>query len=190
MTLLGGFRGNPRDALEYLNAALAVDGTAFHRRNLPRLPIDDRTDCLATGVMTAVPIYLDAGDTVTNLSAISGSTAAGTPTHYWFALYSNAATPALLGQTADQTSTAWAADTVKTLPLVTPVKIAKSGIYWVAIMVAATTPPSLLGSVGAKPVVTGEPALANNSGSSLAASAPATIASPAAQRAVPLIYVS
>lgn len=190
MTLLGDFKGNPRDALGYLNTALAPDGTAFHRRNLPRLPIDDRTDCLTTAVMTAVPIYLQAGDTVTSISAISGATAAGTPTHYFFALYSNAATPALLGQTADQTSTAWAADTVKTLALASPVKIAKSGVYWVGIMVAATTVPSLLGSVGAKPVVSGEPALANTSGSALTATAPATIASPAAQRAVPLVYVS
>jgi hypothetical protein len=56
MSLLGGYRANPRDAMEYLNTALAPDGTAFHRRNLPRLPIDDRTDCLTTPVMTWVPI--------------------------------------------------------------------------------------------------------------------------------------
>lgn len=190
MTLLGAYKGNPRDALGYLNVTLAPDSTAFHRRNVQRLPLDDRTDCLTTAVMTSVPIELEAGDTITSISAISGATAAGTPTNYWFALYSNATTPALLGQTADQTSTAWAADTVKTVALAAPVKITKGGIYWVAIMVKATTVPSLLGCVGAKPVITGEPALANTSGSALTATAPATIASPAAQRAVPLVYVS
>jgi hypothetical protein len=190
VSTLGGFKGNPRDALEFLNAALAPDSVAYHHRNLPRLPIDDRADALTTQVMTSVPIWLNAGETVTSISAISGTTAAGTPTNCFFALYSNAATPALLGQSADQTTAAWAADTVRTLALTTPVKITKAGLYWVGLMVKATTVPSLLGAVGAKPVLTGEPALANTSGSALTATAPATIASPAAQRAVPLVYVS
>lgn len=190
MTELGGYIGNPRDALAYLNVALAPDSTAFHRRNLPRLPIDDRTDALATGVMTSVPIFLQAGDTVTSLSVVAGATAGATMTHWFFALYSNAATPALLGQTADQTNTAIAAGSVQTLALATPVKITKSGIYWVGIMVAASTVPSLLGGVGAPTVITGEPGLAVHSGSGVTTTAPATITSSTAQRAVPLVYVS
>jgi hypothetical protein len=191
MTTLGLFKGVPRDALGHLNAYPDVDPLqTYYRRNLPRFGLDDKLDALTTQVMTSVPIYLQAGDTVTNLTFISGATAAGTPTNYWFALYSNAATPALLGQTADQTTTAWAADTTKTLALAAPVKILVSGIYYAAVMVKATTVPSLVGTLAAKPVITGESNLAQSSGSALVATAPATIATPAVQRAVPLAIAS
>jgi hypothetical protein len=139
--------------------------------------------------MTSVPIYLQAGDTVTNLTFISGATAAGTPTNYFFALYNPAGTP-LLGQTADQLTAAWAADTVKTLALATPVKITASGLYLVAIMVTATTVPTLVGVSAAKPFLTGEVNLAQTSGSALTATAPATVASPAFQRATPLVVAT
>ncbi len=187
MSQLGVFRGIVRDALGFLNANPPVDPMqVYNRANLPRVPLSDQAGALTTQVMTSVPIYLAAGDTVTNLTFISGATAAGTPTNYWFALYSSAATPALLGQTADQGAAAWAADTAKTLALAAPVKIATSGIYYAAIMVKATTPPSLVGAVGAVPFLTGEKNPAQTSGSALTTTAPGTIASPAFQRAVPL----
>jgi hypothetical protein len=53
--------------------------------------------------MTSVAIPLEVGDVVTNLTFLSGATAAGTPTNYWFALYDTSATPALIAQSADQT---------------------------------------------------------------------------------------
>lgn len=190
MSELGGFKGNPRDALAYLNPTLNPDTVAFHRRNLPRLPIDDRTDALATGVLTTVPIYLQAGDTVTSLSFVAGATAGATMTHWFLALYDTSAVPALLAQTADQTSGAIAAGAVKTVALTAPVHITKGGVYRVGIMVAASTVPSLLGAVGSPAVLTGEPVLAEASGSGITTTAPATVASPAAQRAVPLVYVS
>ena len=138
-SVLGAFRGNVRDELSFMNVGARPDPTqTFYRANLPRLPLDSRSDVLTTQVMTSVPIYLYEGDLVTNLTFVSGVTAANTPTKYWFALYSNAGVPALLAQTADQTTTAWAADTAKTLPLAAPVRITKSGIYWAAIMVKAT----------------------------------------------------
>lgn len=186
MTQLGQFKGQLRDELGWLNSAGRPDpGGTFHRANLPRVGLDD-VAALATGVMTSAPIWLNEGDTVTNLTFISGATAAGTPTAWWFALYSTAATPALLAQTADQTTTAWAADTVKTLALATAQKITKSGLYHAACMVTATTVPTLVGSVGAKPVLSGESNLAQTSGSGLTTTAPATIASPAFKRQVPL----
>jgi hypothetical protein len=188
---LGLFQGVPRDALGHFNSAPPVDPTqTFYRANLPRFPLDDVAEALSTGVMTAVPLWLRAGDTVTNLSFLSGATAGGTLTHWWFALYSNAATPALLAQTADQTSAAWAADTWKTLALATAQKITASGIYYAACMVAATTVPSLIGTRGAKALVTGEGVLGQTSGSSLAATATATLASPTAVRQLPLVIAT
>jgi hypothetical protein len=39
-------------------------------------------------------------------------------------------TPALLAQTADQTSTAWAANTAKTVALATAQRVTSSGVYY------------------------------------------------------------
>lgn len=191
MTTLGFFKGIVRDALGHLNSNPDVDSQqVFYRRNLPRFPLDDKADALLTQVMTSVPIYLRAGDVVTNLTFISGATAAGTPTNYWFALYSTAATPALIAQSADQLTAAWAADTVKTLALSAPYTVPVSGIYFAAVMVKATTVPSLVGTLAAKTVITGEANVSQSSGSALVGTAPATIASPAQQRAVPLAIAS
>lgn len=191
MSNLGVFQGLPRDVLGQYNSAPPVDPTqTFYRANMNRFPLDDVAEALSTGVMTAVPLWLRAGDKVTNLSFLSGATAAATLTHWWFALYSAAATPALLAQTADQVSAAWAADTWKTLALSAPVTISASGIYYAACMVAATTVPSLMGARGAKPLVTGEGALGQTSGSALTATATATLASPAAARQLPLVVAT
>jgi hypothetical protein len=192
---LGLYSRNVRDALGYLNAADPPSVDLFRRANLPRVGLYDSAGdtgsvALATGVMTSVPLYLVAGDLITNLSFVSGATAAGTPTAWWFALYSNAATPALLAQTADQTTTAWAAFAVKTVALATAQRITQTGIYWAAINVTATTVPTLLGTIGAKPILTGERNLSQSSGSSLTTTAPATIATPAVKNFVPLVVAS
>lgn len=195
MSELGLFTGNVRDALGPNDAALPSSPSTFYRANLPRFGLYDSASdagqvALATGVMTAVRIKLAAGDVVTNVSFRSGATAAGTPTNWWFALYSNAATPALLAQSADQTSTAWAANTTKTLALATAQTITANGYYWVAINVTATTPPTLLGSVAVAPIVTGEANLAVTSGSSLTATATATLASPTVKQFVPYVVLT
>jgi hypothetical protein len=195
VTQLGAYSRNVRDALAHYNLSDPSSPDTFFRRNMPRIGLYDSASdtgqvALATGVMTSVPIYLHAGDTITNLSFRSGATAAGTPTAWWFALYSSAATPALLAQTADQTTTAWAANTTNTLALATAQSITESGIYWAAINVTATTPPTLLGSVVAPAIVTGERNLSQSSGSSLTTTAPATIATPTAKQFAPYIVAT
>lgn len=195
MSQLGLFGGNVRDALGANDAALPSSPSTFWRANQPRFGLYDSASdtgqvALATGVMTAVRIKLAAGDVITNISARSGATAAGTPTNYWFALYSNAAVPALLSQTADQTSTAWAANTTKTLALGAAQTITVPGYYWVAIMVAATTPPTLLGGIAVAPIVTGEANMSVTSGSGLTTTATPTLASPAGKQFMPYVVLS
>lgn len=195
MTQLGAYGRNVRDALAHLNLSDPASPDTFFRRNQPRHGLYDSAGdtgqvALVTEVMTSVPIYLHAGDVVTNLSFRSGATAAGTPVNWWFALYSDAATPALLAQSADQTSTAWAANTTKTLALASAYTVPKSGIYWAAIMVKATTVPTLLGACAAPAIVTGERNLSQSSGSALAATAPATIATPTAKQFVPYVVIT
>jgi hypothetical protein len=173
------------------NSQWMLDGSpaAVLRSNLRRSECGGNLAALTTQVMTSVALYLEAGDVVASLTFCSATTAAGTPTNWWFALYSTAATPALLGQTADQTSTAWAANTVKTVALATPYTVPTSGVYYAAVMVKATTPPTLLGASlnvnASSAVVTGQKVLAYTSGSALTDTAPATIATPTAVATVP-----
>lgn len=195
MSQLGAYTRNVRDALAHLNAGDPSGADTFFRRNMPRFGLYDSAGdtgqvALATGVMTSVPIHLQAGDVITNLSFRSGATAAGTPTNYWFALYDDSATPALLAQSADQTTAAWAANTTKTLALSAAQTIKRSGIYWAAIMVAATTVPTLLGACAAPAIVTGERNLSQSSGSGLTTTAPATIASPTAKQFAPYVVAT
>ena len=150
------------------------------------------SDCVigATGLMTSVAIPLQYGDVVTSLTFVSGGTAADTPTHWGFALYSSAATPALLAQTADKTTTAWAANTVKTVALATPQLITAPGIYYAAVWMVATAQVTLVGTALQDAVVGGNlglsaALLARTSGSGLTATAPATIATPTAIVGIP-----
>lgn len=192
---LGGYKRNVRDLLAWANAGDPSSPDTFFRRNMPRIGLYDSAGdtgqvALATGVMTSVPIPLRAGDVITNISFRSGATALATGSNWWFALYSAAAIPALLAQTADQTSGAWAANTTQTKALTTPQTITADGIYYVGIMVAASTVPTLLGTVAAPAIVTGERALSQSSGSSLTNLAPSTIASTTAKQFVPYVVLS
>jgi hypothetical protein len=196
MTLLGGYSRNVRDALAAFEVSMPSSADTFSRTNFPARYglVDDAGDtghvALVTQVMTSVPVKLYAGDVVTNISVRSGATAAGTPTNWWFALYSSAATPALLAQTADQTTTAWAANTTKTVALATAQTITATGIYWVGVHVKATTVPTLMGTLVAPAIVTGERNLSVSSGSSLTATAPSTIATPTAKDFAPYIVIT
>lgn len=183
----GQFKGIVRDALGHLNSVPQIDPVqTFHRKNLNRVGlIDLGTATLTTQVMRSAPMWFSAGDLVSNLTFCSGATALATATNWWFALFSAAATPALLAQSADQTNTAWGANTAMTLALATAQKINNGGIYYVAVMVKAATVPSLLGTLAAPAVVTGEANIGQTSGTGLTTTAPSTIASPTASQLVP-----
>ena len=166
------------------------DTRSAPRANMSRYDAASDAAALTTQVLTTVALALQAGDIVTKIACKSGATAAGTPTNYWFALYDPSGN--LLQQTADQTTTAWAADTAKDLALAAAVPISASGTYYVGIMVKATTPPSLVGvTLGRAGVTAGilatDKIASQTSGSGLTATAPATIATPTAIAAVPLV---
>lgn len=145
---------------------------------------------LTTQVMTDVALYLEKGDVVKYLTFLSGATAAGTPTNWWFALY-NPVGDTLLGQTADQLTTAWAANTAMKVSLATTYVVPTTGVYRAAIMVKASTVPTLAGvtvrAAASAAVVTGQAVLAQTSGASLTTTAPATIATPTAVGTVPYV---
>lgn len=181
------------------NPAWLLGGSpsGVYRENLPlgRLQTVSNLSALTTQVMLSAAIALEAGDVVTSLTFLSGATAAGTPTNWWFALYDDSATPALLRQTADQTTGAWGANTAKTVALASAYLVPRSGIYYAALMVKATTVPTIAGvalehAAAAGAVVTGQKVLAQTSGSSLTDTAPATIATPTTVATVPYVAVT
>ena len=155
--------------------------TAFQRSNLPRTDAAADTAVLTTQVMASFAIPVHPGDTITSLTFLSGATGAGVPTNWWFALYNDAATPALLAQSADQLTAAWAADTAITLALTTAQTNAGDHTVWFAsVMMKATTPNSLVGvNLGRAGISTGvkstQKVLARTSGAALTTTAPATI---------------
>lgn len=163
---------------------LAGSPSGSYRANMSRRNITaDVSGALTTQVMLSTAIALQAGDVVTSIAFRSGATAASVPTNYWVALYSSAATPALLAQSADQLTAAWGANTTIDLALSAAQLISTAGIYYAALMVKATTPPSLLCGViglagGAGAIITGQKVLAQTSGSALTGTAPATVATP------------
>jgi hypothetical protein len=177
---MAGRHGSTNSAAFYLQGQPSGLYVESFDRSLS--PSTDVAAALTTQVMTSVALFLETGQTVASLSFLSGATAAVTPTNWWFALYDNAATPALLAQTADQLTAAWAADAIKTLALSTAQLITATGIYYAAIMVKATTVPSIISKVAARAAVNGallsSKILAQTSGSALTTTAPATIATP------------
>jgi hypothetical protein len=134
------------------------------------------TTIATTGQIFCQAIWLTAGTTVTNISFCSATTAASAPTHYVFALYD--INRNLLASSADQTSTAWAANTLKTLAMGTPYLISTTGLYYVMISVVATTVPTLKGGTartggqlaGTAPIISGISSTAYTTGT-----APSTI---------------
>jgi hypothetical protein len=181
----------PSQSTDYLRQGRFQNST--FEESLPRWSADANNAIGATGVAHATPIPLQAGEVISNITFVTATTAAGTPTAGFVALYSSAATPALLGQSADFATTARAANTAYTVPLATPVTIERAGLYWVSIAFAAATVPTLRGATLGNAALaaalrTGMPVAAQSHGSSLTGTAPATIASPTAV-ATPCYYI-
>lgn len=144
----------------------------------------------ATGVELAAAVPLQAGETVTAITFITGGTAAATPTAGYAVLRDP--TGAKLGQTADFGSTARAANTAFTVPLTAPVTPVAPGLYLVGISFTAGTVPTLRGvSLGnaavAGAIGLGAKVLAQTHGSSVGATAPATVATPTTVATLPYL---
>jgi hypothetical protein len=171
----------------------ALGQNACYAESIPRYLAGNDGAIAATGVALAVAVPLQAGDVVTNITFITGGTAAVSPTAGFVALYSSAATPALLAQSADFGSTARAANTLYKIALATAQTVTTAGIYYVSISFTAGTVPTLRGvTVGNAAVAgaTGQAVLVQSHGSALGATAPATIATPTTTSAIPYILCS
>lgn len=150
--------------------------TGLTFENYPRhFSITNQTVTLVNGALRLVAIWLPQGLTVTNISFVTGATAlvAGTNPHLWFALYDSSR--ALLRQTADDTSPAWAASTLKTVNLTSPFVTTYSGLHYLAVMIAQTggTMPNLKAVNTGDSVLTGlAPLISGPSSTGLTTTAP------------------
>lgn len=86
-------------------------------------------------------IVIPAGVTVSSITFVSAATALVTGTNQWFALYDKSRNR--LAVTVDDTSTAWAAETAKTLALSTPYTVGQDTEVYAGACVVAATPPTL-----------------------------------------------
>ena len=124
------------------DANLGISGTLAE--SIPReLCPEVNTTAPASGTLGMQAIYLTAGQLISNITMASATTAAGTPTNYFFALYDGNRN--LLAQSANQTTTAWPANTVKTLAMTTPFRVSVSGLYYIGYFMTATTVATLKG---------------------------------------------
>jgi hypothetical protein len=83
--------------------------------NIDRNTALSNLSALTTQVMLSTALPLVKGAVVTNLTFVSATTAAGTPTNWWFGLYDPDGNK--IAQSKDMFTTAWAGSTAKTLPL-------------------------------------------------------------------------
>lgn len=154
---------------------IASGGSTVISGNMSRHAALTDLTLLTSAALRVTPVYLIQGQVVTNISFCSGGTAINTPANWWFALYSILGA-ALLAQTADQTSTAWAANTIKTVALTAAQTIGTTGIYIVGIMVKGAATCTLFGRAAGHAVLT--PAGSYNgttADSGLTATAPALV---------------
>ena len=183
------------DVFNVLDRIASSDGfrpTAALAHSIPRSSNMGSLSPLTSGRETLQLIWLEAGTLVSNITWVSWTQAAVTPTNQWFSLRS--AARALLGITADATTAAWGASTAKTLALASPYTVPTTGHYYVGLMVAAGTVPSIIGS-GGSGVISALPPItcgsdATNTGLTTPASAPATSAALTAFSGVLYTYVS
>ena len=102
------------------------------------------TSTPTSGTLYLVPIWLPKGHVVSNIGFVSGGTAASSPTNYWFTLHDRSRVA--VARTADQTTTAWAANTIKSLAIAQTTAGAASsytttyaGLHYLGVMIKATT---------------------------------------------------
>ena len=172
---------NPYVSSPAFNAGLlgssGCKGATFDRAVCPEV----NTTLTTTGQCYMQAIWLAAGTVVTTIRIWSATTAASAPTHYNAGLYNSAGT--LLATGTDNTSTAWAANTLCSFTMQAAYTVPTSGLYYVGYSMVATTCPTIKGPTArtggqiglATPVLCGASSTTYASGNM-----PATLALPGA----------
>jgi lysophospholipase L1-like esterase len=144
-----------------------------------------------TAVVALYAIGLPKNFLVTSISFFSASASAVTPTHWWFSLCNSSYVT--LRSTADQTTTAWSANTEKNLNLSSTFTTTYEGLHYLAFMMAAATVINFPGvQLGGAPLTTilPLPAVTGISGQSTAPADGTNLAtSPVGKASIAYAYV-
>lgn len=160
------------------------NGGVFYRENFPRDQASSASlASFASGSMIIIGVHAYAGDLVTSINWVWGTTGAATPTNWWAAFYNTSPTPALIGNSADQLTTVITASAPASLALAGgPFPLTASGIYYVGLMVAGGTPTAQGKTIPGAPAMinplTGQQKISGSgaTGLSTIATVPATLA--------------
>ena len=176
-TAEGGWKNTSNNITPLLNNKKVLTGALYE--TFDRDLCDEvNTAALSSGRLSLQAIYLPAGTTISSISFWSATTAAGTPTNQLFGLFDSSYN--LLRSSTNDTSTAWAANSRKTLSLTSTFTTTYSGIHYLGIMVAATTVPTLKGNTAKTggQLNAGAPTMGGTSTTGLTTALPATAAAP------------
>jgi len=144
-----GKRGQRFGALQPLSDTQARrwSGSAAVVESMRRADAAGNTAAPTSGtLLLAGGGIIPAGETITRVGFVSATTAGATLTNQSFAII-NADTLAVLGVTANDTSTAWAANTLKELVLTAPLTFNDDTPVYLGLLVTATTVPTLAGAL-------------------------------------------
>jgi hypothetical protein len=92
-------------------------------------------------------VMIPAYRTVTNISVMSGGTAATTPANQWFTLI-RVSDKSILAKTVDDTTTAWGTNAVKTLALSSTYTATEDTLAYIGACVVAAATPTMTGMTG------------------------------------------
>ncbi len=124
-----------------------------------------------SGTMRLVSIWLPAGTLVTSATFCAGTTAMSGGTHGWAALYDSSL--ALVGsQSANDTGITWAANAAKTFTFGSTYTTTYTGLYYVGLLMVASTMPTMCGQTIGIGISGMAPAMGGNSTTSLTTTAP------------------
>ncbi len=142
-TAEGGWKNTSNNVTPLLNNKKVISGALYE--TFDRDLCDEvNSAVLSSGRLSLQAIWLPAGVTISSISFWSATTAGATLTNQLFGLYDNNLN--LLRSSNNDTSTAWAANSKKTLALTSAFTTTYSGLYYLGIMVAATTVPTIKGN--------------------------------------------
>lgn len=176
-TAEGGWKNTSNNVTPLLNNKKVLTGALYE--TFDRDLCDEvNTAALSSGRLSLQAIWLPAGTTINSISFWSATTAAGTPTNQLFGLFDSSYN--LLRSSTNDTTTAWAANSRKTLSLTSAFTTTYSGIYYLGIMVTATTVPTLKGNTAKTggQLNAGAPTMGGTSTTGLTTALPGTATAP------------
>lgn len=131
---------------DYLSASLSLAGphdvpVGAVAQTFSRVLSFGSSTALTSGTLYLSAIGIPAGKTITSISFRSGGSGATSPTNQWFGLFDSSLNK--LEVTGNDTTTAWASTTTKTLNLASPYVTTYAGLYYIGICVTSSGGPTI-----------------------------------------------